>query len=148
METVTAIRIKKAAHSRIKEGFIEESGTMNVFFVIDGTLVTPPLSDSIINGITRDSLLQIAKDLHIPIMEQPVSETELVEGFHNRKLQEAFGSGTAAVVTSISVMGIDGQDYHLPPYTERSIRFQLKRVSEDIRFSKTEDAYNWNFTIQ
>ncbi len=148
METVTAIRIKKAAHSRIKEGFIEESGTMNVSFVIDGTLVTPPLSDSIINGITRDSLLQIAKDLHIPIMERPVNETELVEGFHNRKLQEAFGSGTAAVVTSISVMGIDVQDYHLPPYTERSILFQLKRVSEDIRFSKTEDAYNWNFTIQ
>jgi branched-chain amino acid aminotransferase len=127
--------------------YIEESGTMNVMFVIDGTLVTPPLSDSILDGVTRDSLLQIAAALSIPAVERPVGVTELKHAFENNKISEAFGVGTAAVVASISTIGIDGVDFILPEYSEQSIMNKLKAALEGIRTGNKVDDYGWNFMV-
>src|SRR5690606_19461947 len=95
----------------IHHEYMEESGTMNLMFVIDGKLVTPPLSGSILEGITRDSILTIGRDLDIPVEERKISYRELVAAFEEGKKIEAFGVGTAAVISPIERIGIDGRDY-------------------------------------
>jgi branched-chain amino acid aminotransferase len=127
--------------------FIEESGMMNIFFVINNTLVTPPLSDSILDGITRDSLLTIARDLAYKTEERQVSVEELQAAFRNGTITEAFGAGTAAVVAPIGMIGIDGTDHCLPAYTRTSISSRLKIKMEKLRTGQEEDRYNWNYII-
>ena len=127
--------------------YFEESGTMNLMFVIDEKLITPPLSDSILDGITRDSLLTIAKDMGIEIEERKISITEILKALDEGRSVEAFGAGTAAVVAPISVIGVDGELYHLPTYTNVSIMFKLKKALEAIRSGRTEDKYGWNCVV-
>ena len=75
---------------------------MNIFFVLDGVVVTPATTGTILKGITRDSILQILRDKGIPVEERRLSIDEIVTAYENGKLQEAFGSGTAAVVAHVS----------------------------------------------
>ncbi len=127
--------------------YIEESGMMNVLFVINDTLVTPPLSDSILDGITRDSLLTIARDLAYKTEERRVSIDELENAFKKGTITEAFGAGTAAVVAPIGTIGINGVDHRLPEYTKTSISARLKLKIERLRTGKDEDKFGWNFLI-
>ena len=124
--------------------YFEESGTMNLMFVIDEKLITPPLSDSILDGITRDSLLEIANGLGIETEVRPVSINEILNAINEGRSVEAFGAGTAAVVAPISVIGVDDELYHLPIYSHGSIMFKLKKALEAIRTGKKEDVYGWN----
>jgi branched-chain amino acid aminotransferase len=125
--------------------YIEESGMMNAMFVIDGTLVTPPLSDSILDGITRDSLLAVAGDLGIAAEERPISIDELEKAFRHNTITEAFGAGTAAVVAPIVRINVNGIDHHLPEYTGDALMFKLKNKLEAIRSGKDTDKYGWNY---
>jgi branched-chain amino acid aminotransferase len=125
--------------------YLEESGVMNLCFVINGILVTPALSDTILDGVTRDALLTIAGDKGVIVEERPVSIDEIREAFSQRSVTEAFGVGTAAVVAPIDVIGIAGIDYRFPVYTENNIMFRLKKTLDDIRTGKNADIYNWNF---
>lgn len=127
--------------------FIEESGMMNVMFVINDTLLTPPLSDSILDGITRESLLILARDLGFGIDERPVSVEELEKAFRNGSITEAFGAGTAAVVAPIQTIHIHGTDYHLPKYSPESLHSKLKNRLERIRTGKEHDLYGWNYIV-
>ncbi len=127
--------------------FIEESGMMNAMFVLEGKLVTPPLSETILDGITRDSLLQVAKDLGYEYEERPISVDELVQSFRNNAITEAFGVGTAAVVAPIETIQIDGINYHLPAYSHENIMFKLKNTLEDIRMGRSTDLHGWNFVF-
>jgi branched-chain amino acid aminotransferase len=127
--------------------FIEESGMMNAMFVINDCLVTPPLSDSILDGITRDSLLTIARDLEINVEERPVSVGELKKAFEDKTITEAFGAGTAAVVAPIQVINIHGIDYYLPEYGKENMFNQLKRQLELIRSGSIPDVHEWNHII-
>lgn len=124
--------------------YIEEAGTMNAAFVIGGTLVTPPLSDSILDGVTRDSILKLAKDAGIPVKEQPISVDELRSAFEKGQLKEAFGIGTAAVISLIGAIGIDGVDYEVPAVTPDNISQQVKTALDDLRYGRTADPYGWN----
>jgi branched-chain amino acid aminotransferase len=128
--------------------YVEESGMMNLMFVIDGTLVTPPLSDSILDGITRDSLLQIAPGLDIPVAVRSVSLTEIKTAFRENRISEAFGTGTAAVVAPISTIGIDGEMFELPTYSDQAVMFRLKNKLESMRTGKEEDRYGWNYEVK
>jgi branched-chain amino acid aminotransferase len=127
--------------------FIEESGMMNVMFIINNTLVTPLLSDSILDGITRDSLLTIAKTMGYKTEERKIAAPELKEGISNGNITEIFGTGTAALISPISVVGIEGTDFELPAYTANSIMFKLKKKLNDIRYGIAEDIYGWNSVI-
>ena len=127
--------------------YIEESGMMNAMFVIDGKLVTPPLSDSILDGITRDSLVTLAKDLGVTVEERPVSIDELENAFRHHTLSEAFGAGTAAIVAPIGTIHINGIDYHLPPYTPDALMFRLRDKLEAIRTGREEDIHHWNIVF-
>lgn len=125
---------------------IEESGTMNVMFCIDGILITPPLSGTILDGITRDSLLTLAKESGVEVKEKPISRTELLEALNAGKRVEIFGAGTAAVVAPIEVIGIDGKQYKC--YTgEDALMFKLKKQFFEIRKGIVPDRHNWNYII-
>lgn len=125
--------------------YIEESGMMNVMFVINGVLVTPPLSDSILDGVTRDSLLTLATDLCIPVEERPVSLIELEKSFIDKTITEAFGVGTAALVAPVSTIHLNDIDFHLPVYNKDSIMFILKQKLEAVRAGIEVDVHGWNF---
>ncbi len=127
--------------------FIEESGMMNVIFVIDNTLVTPSLSDSILDGITRESLLILANDMGYKTEERPVSVEELGNAFRSSSITEAFGAGTAAVVAPIQTINIHGTDYHLPKYSHVSVHNKVKDKLEKIRKGLEADVYGWNNII-
>jgi branched-chain amino acid aminotransferase len=127
--------------------YIEELGFMNAMFVIDDVLVTPPLSDSILDGITRDSLLTLAKEMGFETKERPVSIHELEEAFRSNRITEAFGAGTAAIVAPIATIHINGIDYDLPNYTETNILNQLKHRLQMIRSGREEDVFGWNHVI-
>lgn len=127
--------------------FIEESGSMNVMFVINNTLVTPPLSDSILDGVTRDSLLTIAGSLGYETEQRPVSLEELAEAFRQGTITEAFGAGTAAVVAPIQTIQLYGTDHQLPAYTPDSVHQQLKDKLTRIRTGAEEDVYGWNCIV-
>jgi branched-chain amino acid aminotransferase len=127
--------------------YIEESGTMNVMFVIDNVLVTPPLSDSILDGVTRDSLLTLANDLGYRTAERPVSIAELEHAFRKGIITEAFGAGTAAVVAPIQTVNIGGRDFQLPAYNNDNLMFRMKHRLEAIRSGRHADTHEWNFVL-
>jgi branched-chain amino acid aminotransferase len=128
--------------------YFEESGTMNLLFVIDEKLITPPLSDSILDGITRDSLLTIAKDLGYATEVRKIGINELLTAINEGRSVEAFGAGTAAVVAPISVIGVDDELYHLPTYSNGSVMFKLKKELEAIRTGRKEDVHGWNRVLE
>lgn len=127
--------------------YIDESGAMNVMFVLDGKLVTPKLSTSILDGVTRNSLLTLADDMGMPKEERRISIAELKAGFENGKLTEAFGVGTAAVVSTIAIINIDGTDYSLPFDSEASFQQRVKKKLHNIRMGHEPDTHNWNYNV-
>jgi branched-chain amino acid aminotransferase len=127
--------------------FIEESGMMNALFVINNKLVTPPLSDSILDGITRDSLLTITQNLGYIVEERPVAVDELEKAFQTKTITEAFGAGTAAVVAPIQTIHINGIDYELPAYTPGSLSGIIKQKIERIRSGADMDLHGWNHIV-
>jgi branched-chain amino acid aminotransferase len=120
---------------------------MNAMFVIKDSLITPPLSDSILDGVTRDSLLTLAEITGINTEVRPVSVDELKAAFIDNIITEAFGAGTAAVVAPIEAIGIDGIDFPLPDYTEKSVHNILKQKLHRIRTGLDADLYKWNTVI-
>ncbi len=123
--------------------FIEESGTMNIMFVIDGKILTPPTGDTILQGITRKSLIVLAKDLGYEVEERPVSVAEIEEAMKNKSLTEAFGVGTAAVISQIAAIGIEGNDYELPAVETRKISSHILKELKAIRSAEVEDRFGW-----
>jgi len=123
--------------------YIEESGTMNVMFVIDGTLVTPSLSDSILPGITRASVLQLAQSWGMKTEERKVSVTELMEGLQNGKVTEAFGVGTAATIAQIELIGFDGKDYQLPTADKRVFAKRIFNELDLLKRGVAPDPFGW-----
>ena len=126
---------------------IEESGTMNVMFVIDGVLTTPVLSETILSGITRDSLLKLASVLGYKISEQKISFTFLESQLKKGNISEAFGCGTAAVISSIESINMKGIDYKLPASTTNSFSKKALEMLLKIRLGEIDDNFNWNTII-
>jgi branched-chain amino acid aminotransferase len=127
--------------------FIDESGAMNVMFVMDDKLITPKLTSAILDGVTRDSILTLAREMNIPAEERKISIKDLEEGFAKGTLTEAFGAGTAAVVAPIAVINIHGKDYTLPEVKPDSIQMQIKKKLHNIRVGLEPDVHQWNYII-
>lgn len=125
---------------------IEESGTMNIMFYIDGTLITPALSGTILDGVTRDSLLTMAKENGVKTEERPVGWKELQEAFEAGKRVEAFGAGTAAVIAPIETLAIG--DKHYACYIgEDAVMYQLRDALYRVRKGIDKDAHGWNYVL-
>ncbi len=128
--------------------YIDESGAMNVMFVLDGKLITPKLTTAILDGITRDSILTLAKELRMPTEERRISLDNLIEGFKKGTLTEAFGAGTAAVVSQIATINIHGKDYDLPSVNAGSFQQRVKQKLSNLRIGIEPDVYGWNYVIK
>ncbi len=126
--------------------YIEEAGAMNIFVRINDTLLTAPVSDRILDGITRKSIIQIAKDEGISVEERKISVKELVDAAKNGSLKEMFGAGTAAVVSPISTFGYRDTDYDLPEL-ENTYASKLKKRITDIQTNKGEDSFGWRVKV-
>lgn len=124
--------------------FIEESGTMNLMFILNNTLVTPPTSSSVLDGVTRDSILKLAEQLDVKHEVRKISVAEMKTGLENGTLTEAFGAGTAAVVAPISHISIDGTLFALPAADEKAVMFRFRKALNDIRTGEVEDTLGWN----
>ena len=130
-----------------EHAYIEESGTMNVMFVIDGKLVTPFVSDTTLDGITRKSIVAIAQHWDIPVEERRISVKEIIEALQEGRLESAFGAGTAVVVSPFATIAFEGVDYALPELKEDSFVNKVKNYLTEIRTGKTEDVFGWTLKV-
>lgn len=126
----------------VEQKYVEECGVMNIFFVIDGVVVTPALEGTILPGVTRLSVIQLLEDLGIPCEERRVSVEELRLGGTNGALTEAFGVGTAATIAPIHRLGLDGRDVRLEDH-EGSIARRLRTELFGIQTGLIEDRHGW-----
>ncbi len=125
---------------------MEEAGTMNVFFRINDVLYTAPVSERILDGVTRKSLIELAKHLGIKVEVRPVLVSELIEAQHNGTLQEVFGAGTAAVVNPIVGFSYKETYYELP-VQEKSLALLLKEKLNNIQHKIDEDIFGWTVKV-
>jgi len=128
--------------------YIDESGAMNIMFVINNKLVTPGLSTTILDGVTRNTIITLAKDMGVTVEERKVSVDEIEKAFQAKTITEAFGAGTAAVVSPIATININGTDYNLPAIKDDSFQLQVKSKLGEIRSGAAPDKYNWNHIIR
>ena len=122
--------------------YIEEAGTMNLFFRIKNTLVTAPTNDSILDGITRKSLIDIAKKEGINIEVRPIKVDEIIEAQKKGQLKEIFGCGTAVIVLPIIGFGYENEKYELPNIKNSYSTFFKKKLN-DIQYNISEDVFGW-----
>lgn len=127
--------------------YIDEVGMMNVFFVMNGKLVTPALTTAILDGVTRDTLITLAKSMGVTVEERKVSVEEIEKGLQSGAVTEAFGSGTAAVVAPIAVIHINGRDLQIPEPGKESLQLRIKAKLNNIRLGVEDDIYGWNYVI-
>lgn len=132
----------------VENKYIEESGTMNLMVIIDGTIVTPPAGETILGGITRKAVIEIAKDLGYKVEERPLAVDEVIEAHKNGKLEDMFGTGTAVTITPISLFGKDGVNYELPALEERKISIHLKKELEAIKRNKSDLHKDWLVVVK
>ncbi|CAM3865988.1 MULTISPECIES: branched-chain amino acid aminotransferase [Flavobacterium] len=125
---------------------LEEAGTMNVFFRINDTLHTAPTSERILDGITRKSIIDLAKRENINVDIRPVLVEELVEAAKNGSLKEIFGAGTAAVINPIVGFSYKEEYFELPK-NEDSFAIDLKKKLTDIQYKNAEDTFGWTVKI-
>ncbi len=127
--------------------YFQEAGTMNLFFVIDDVVVTPPLSDSILPGITRDSFITILKDQGVKVEERNVSVEEVFTAHKEGRLSDAFGAGTAAVLIPIKTISTRNEKIELPDPNSRELSINLKKHFVDIKRGLAEDKFGWIYKI-
>ena len=105
------------------------------------------VSDTILDGITRDSVITIAKDWGMKVEERKVEVEEVIRAAKDENLKDAFGAGTAATIAHIELIGYDGKDYVLPPVETREFSNKILKELNDIKCGKIEDRFNWIYTI-
>jgi len=128
--------------------YIEESGTMNIMFVVGDRLLTPSLdSKTILPGITRDSILTLARDWGMEVEERQISVEEIIRAHEEGQLKEAFGAGTAATIAPISKIGYAGKDYHLSDFNGWEFANKAKATLEGIKRGKITDDFGWTVKV-
>ncbi len=127
----------------IQRTYIEEVGAMNIFFVINNRLVTPSLTDSILAGITRLSLIELSKQMDMPVEERRISIDEIVNGIENGTVTEIFGSGTAAVISPVGSLRYKNKVYIVNNNQTGPITQKLFTMLTNIQYGISEDKNKW-----
>ncbi len=130
-----------------EHAYIEESGTMNIMFMLDGKLVTPYVSETTLDGITRKSIVAIAQHWGIPVEERRISVKEIIDSLKDGSLEAAFGAGTAVVISPFATIAYEGVDYALPEIKEDSFVTKVKNYLTDLRTGKTGDIFGWTLKV-
>lgn len=126
--------------------YLEEAGTMNVFFRINDTLITAPTSDRILDGVTRNSVLALAEKNGIKTEVRKLTVNELVAAAEEGSLKEIFGSGTAAVISPVSLFAYNDKDYPIAKQ-EDAYATRFKKELMDIQYNRAEDPFGWRVKI-
>ncbi len=126
--------------------YLEEAGTMNIFFRVGDILLTAPTGDRILDGITRKSVIKLAKVLNIDCEVRRVSVQEIKDAASNGILKEIFGAGTAAVISPISAFEHADDIFEIPKM-DHSYATQFKEALMNIQYNKAEDPYNWRYKV-
>lgn len=123
--------------------YVEEVGAMNIFFVFGKTLVTPNLGGSILPGITRASVIELARHLGYQVEERPIGIDEVIAGLKNGSLTEAFGSGTAAVISPVGSLYFKDHDYQVNHNQVGPLTQELYQKLVDIQYGRATDPFGW-----
>lgn len=132
----------------VERKYIEEVGTMNVFFVIDGEVVTPALQGSILSGVTRMSSIEMLRSMGYKVTERALSIQELAEAYDNGKLDEAFGTGTAAVISPIGELKWGDKVMNINNGEIGEISQKLYDNLTGIQWGKKEDTFGWTIEVK
>lgn len=127
--------------------YLEEAGTMNIFFRIGDKLITAPTSDRILDGVTRKSVLTLAEEYNIETEVRRVSVKEIIEAAEKGELKEMFGSGTATVINPISGFGYKGQKFELPKMKDSYAGFFKDKLMK-IQYNEAEDKFGWRYEVK
>ena len=125
---------------------IEEAGTMNLFFRINNELITSPISDSILDGITRKSIIDISKSMGLDVIEREITVSELLSTHESGELKEIFGTGTAVAVLPISGFGYRDKKFLINPNCQQ-ISIDLKNKLQNIQYGITESFSEWQYKV-
>ncbi|MFC6268809.1 branched-chain amino acid aminotransferase [Frigoriflavimonas asaccharolytica] len=129
--------------------YLEESGTMNVFVRINDTIYTPPISEKILDGVTRDSFIQLAQSLQMNVQVEPISVDVVMEAQKNGTLREMWGVGTAVVTTVFKSFGFQNEKYDLPELSdEDSYALTIKNKLTSIQSNLCEDPFGWRLKVE
>jgi branched-chain amino acid aminotransferase len=127
--------------------YVEEVGTMNMFFVIDGEVITSPLTGSILPGVTRDSVLRIVKDWGMKVTEKSLAIEDLISAAETGALKEAFGTGTAAVISPVGQITFKGRDFVVAGGKMGDLSQRLYNEIVAIQYGEKKDPYGWREKI-
>lgn len=117
---------------------------MNIVFEMDGKLITPSEdSDTILRGVTKRSVVEIAKSWGVEVEERKITVEEIVEGLRNGKVTDAFGAGTAATIAHIAKIGFRDEIFELPSVENREISNKIKDYLNDLKTGRIADEFNW-----
>lgn len=126
--------------------YVQEAGTMNVFFKIAGKVVTPNLSGSILSGITRLSVIDLLRDKGFEVTERPISMSEIVDAYKNGTLEEAWGAGTAVSIAPVEAIGYKDAVIQFP--AAHTVATDLKATLDGIKTQKIEDKFGWIVPVE
>ena len=127
----------------VERRYIEEVGSMNIFFLINEEIVTPQLTGSILPGITRMSVLKLGKHCGLKVSERRVSIDEILKGLKDGSVTEIFGSGTAAVISPVGVLSYKGEEYQLGNGETGPITSRFYEQLTGIQYGKVADPFDW-----
>ena len=127
----------------VERKYIEEVGAMNVMMKIDGEIVTPMLSGSILPGITRKSIIELLKSKGYPVSERRISIDEIIDALKNGKMEEFWGCGTAAVVSPVGELYYEGETYIINDNKIGETTQMLYDTLTDIQWGRAEDKFGW-----
>ncbi len=127
--------------------YVEEVGTSNIFFMIDDELITPPLSGTILPGVTRNSVLQLARSWGMKVSEKRLSMEEITTAVENGRLQEVFASGTAAVVSPVGWIYYRNKEYPIAGGNIGKLTRRLFDEIQDIQYGRKSDPFGWRIKI-
>ena len=127
--------------------YIEEMGAANAIFVLDGKVITPSTQDTILDGVTRDTVLTLAREWGYTVEERKVAVAEILEGAKNGKLTDAFGAGTAATIAPVGSISHNGEEYFLSDPKEREFSQKVLKTLDAIRYGNMPDTHGWNYMV-
>lgn len=130
-----------------EHAYVEEAGTMNMMVVMDDVLITPPLTSTILPGITRDSFLTLAREANFKVEERKIAVLDLIEGIKNGSVSEVFGVGTAATIAHVIKLSWEDKSFDLPPLEGRVISNKIGNLLFDIKKGIVQDTHGWNLIV-
>lgn len=131
----------------VERRYVEEIGTSNIFFVINGELVTPALSGSILPGITRDSVIKLARSWGVKVTERPIAIDEVLTTIADGSLQEIFASGTAAVISPVGALSYQDREYSINGGETGVMARRLFEELQGIQYGTRSDSFGWRVEV-